>query len=157
MLQSVMRETLESMSGGGDTGDAEDGEEEAKAAAAAALAMGSMCRANANGGSGAASSATAAPGAGGTVNALGSNTNNGSPRAGRGYVGPPVTSGAMRDSSSRSAVVISSGAARHERRPSLAPTDAYAYNMRKGPGAPYALAAGNGNGGSLKQEHHTSF
>lgn len=52
MLQSVMRETLESMSTGGDHVDAEDGEEEAKAAAAAALAMGSMCRANTNDGVG---------------------------------------------------------------------------------------------------------
>lgn len=58
MLQSVMRETLESMGsgpggGGGGGGGQESSpgngtEEEAKAAAEAALAMGSMCRAKSN-------------------------------------------------------------------------------------------------------------
>lgn len=72
MLQSVMRETLESMSGSADQVDAQDGEEEAKAAATAALAMGSMCRANANGG-GAATGNAVAVGTAGNGATLGSN------------------------------------------------------------------------------------
>lgn len=65
MLQSVMRETLESMGGSGHEVNPEDGEQEAKAAAAAALAMGSMCRAKSSSGT---NDQTCGPGDGSSAN-----------------------------------------------------------------------------------------
>ncbi|CAM9440640.1 unnamed protein product, partial [Laminaria digitata] len=163
MLQSVMRETLESMSGGGHQAGAEDGEEEAKAAAAAALAMGSMCRAKSNessvGSTGNGNSASSSGGGGNSSGNGASSMMSGGGRSGRGgYSGPP-TSGGMLDSGS------SGGGGRHERRPSQASADA-AYYMRQGGrgggggsggGGQYALAAGGGGGVGVHHDHQTTF
>ena len=82
MLQSVMRETLESMSSGQEHDSTDGGEEEAKAAATAALAMGSMCRDKANG------VGTCGSGGSDDISA------NGSGRSGRAYnVSPAIPGG----------------------------------------------------------------
>lgn len=165
MLQSVMRETLESISQGAEHGDAEDGEAEAKAAAAAALAMGSMFRANTNGtGSG---SGTGSGGGGGTLgNTVRRGGVEGQSAGMRDAYG--VSSG-MRDAAvdSRSTMESPGTVSHHQPSHNMA-ADTY-HNSRKprrsgthlqeGGGYRHVIVApANGAGAGMQhEEHHTSF